>query len=139
MVMDRRRSADDPYSTSPDVTEVGDWVFMVATFQLTGNIYRGGVTPRDLAAIRLPGLMARALKPVVSVVADDGSLTFGPTDPDERARLAYFIAQLVGENPTQAVAAELGVSSNAAAQRVFRLRRDGRLPRCAEEEKGQAP
>jgi hypothetical protein len=104
----------------------GDWRYRVVKLTLLSD---QGVGPTDLVKIRLPGLLQRALRPYVSVIADDeGGLTLGSQDPDERAVLAYVIAQLVGDNPTQSVATELGVSANAAAQRVWRLRQAGRLP-----------
>ena len=86
MCMDRATRQPVNYLSQSDAPQVGDWVYDVLTLHLTGSMLEGGITPRDLAAIRLPGLMARALRPVVSVVADDGSMTFGATDPDERLR-----------------------------------------------------
>lgn len=49
-------------------------------------------------------------------------------DPDERFGYTYLVAKLTGENPTSAVADELGISVAAAAQRVRRARLQGLLP-----------
>lgn len=125
---------DNTTKAAPDpklfrwVVRVGDWRYQVFTMQLTGNVYQGGLLSRDLVALRLPGLLSRALRPQVLLVSDDGGYTIDSQDPDERAIVAYVTAQLVNDNPTQAVAAELGINANAAGQRVFRLRRAGRLP-----------
>lgn len=105
----------------------GDWHYDVTTMTIAAPV-PGGITTSDLVAIRLPGLLRQALRPLVTVLADDGSFTIGGGDPDERAVAAYVTAQLVRDNPTQAVAAELGINANAAGQRVFRLRKAGRLP-----------
>ena len=91
------------------------------------DLRRRRVTPTALAAIRLPALLRRALRHVVLLVTDEG-YSIDPADLDERAIAAYVTAQLIGEHPTKAVAAELGINANAAAQRVYRLRQDGRLP-----------
>jgi hypothetical protein len=50
------------------------------------------------------------------------------TDPDERLAYRYLLAKLVGENPTKAVANDLGISVDAAAQRVRRARQKELLP-----------
>ena len=110
------------------IVHIGDWRYEVVALRLSGNVDSGWINPRHLAAIRLPGLLRRALRPLVVLVSDDGGFTLGGQDPDERAVLAYITAQLVNDNPTQAVADELGVNANAAGQRVFRLRKAGRLP-----------
>jgi hypothetical protein len=113
----------------PDwVTRVGDWRYDVISLDLFAATVPGGINPRDLVAIRLPGLLRRALRPLVMVLGPDDGFTIDGDDPDERAIAAYVTAQLVRDNPTQAVAAELGINANAAGQRVFRLRRAGRLP-----------
>jgi hypothetical protein len=52
--------------------------------------------------------------PLVALVDEEGSYTLGSNDPDDRAVLAYVIAAMTHDNP--------------AAQRVYRLRRSGRLP-----------
>jgi hypothetical protein len=44
------------------------------------------------------------------------------TDPAERFVYTYLLAKLTGDNPTKAVAEELGISVDAAAQRVRRAR-----------------
>ncbi len=49
-------------------------------------------------------------------------------DPLWAVALVYWIAYAVGENPTAAVAEDLGVSRGAAAQRVKRARDAGYLP-----------
>lgn len=110
---------------SSDVPRIGDWRYEV--YDLQASAWESPVTPTALAAIRLPALLRRALRHVVLLVTDDG-YSIDPADLDERAIAAYVTAQLIGEHPTKAVAAELGVSSNTAAQRVYRLRQDGRLP-----------
>jgi hypothetical protein len=53
-----------------------------------------------------------------------------PKITDARARVAYryLLAKLTGENPTKAVAEDLGISVDAAAQRVRRARQQGLLP-----------
>jgi hypothetical protein len=107
---------------SPEVVRIGDWRYEVAKMAVEGP-----VTPAVLAAIRLPGLLRRALQHLVLVVTDEG-WTIDPHDRDEVALVAYVSAQLIGEDPVQAVATQLDVKPNAAAQRIYRLRRAGRLP-----------
>lgn len=102
---------------------IGDWRYQVVELSLSG----GAITPATLVAIRLPALLRRALRGLVLLVKD-GGYSLDPSDFDERAIAAYVTAQLIGEHPTSAVAAELGVKPNAAGQRVYRLRRAGRLP-----------
>jgi hypothetical protein len=50
------------------------------------------------------------------------------TDPNARLAYRYLLAKLTGENPTKAVAEDLGISVDAAAQRVRRARQQGLLP-----------
>jgi hypothetical protein len=50
------------------------------------------------------------------------------TDPEARVAYRYLLARLVGENPTKAVADDLGISVDAAAQRVRRARQKELLP-----------
>lgn len=107
---------------APDVARIGDWRYEVAKMTLEGP-----VTPAVLVAIRLPGLLRRALRHLVLVVTDTG-FTIDPSDRDELALTAYFSAQLVGDDPVKAVATQLDVKPNAAAQRIYRLRKAGRLP-----------
>ena len=115
------------FGTVPEgVALPGDWRYRVVKLAILSD---QGVGPADLVKISLPGLLQRALRPYVSVITEDEwGLTIGSQDPDERAVVAYVIAQLVSANPTQAVADELGINPNAAGQRVYRLRRAGRLP-----------
>jgi hypothetical protein len=116
-----------PWShAAPDVPRIGDWKYEVARLVVSPTDDTP-VTPSGLAAIRIPGLLRRSLRHLVLLVTDAG-YTIDPSDLDERAVAAYVTAQLVGEHPTKAVAAELGANSNAAAQRVHRLRAAGRLP-----------
>lgn len=49
-------------------------------------------------------------------------------DPLWPVALHYSIAYALGESPTAAVAEHLGISNNAAAQRVYRARAAGFLP-----------
>ena len=100
----------------------GDWAYEVEEMTITGP-----VTPAVLTAIRPPG-PAQEKPAGAHLGGHRRGCVLDPTDSDERAIVAYITAQLTGDNPTTAVAAELGVKPNAAAQRVYRLRRDGRLP-----------
>jgi hypothetical protein len=125
------RSIVDPWFAGAfEGPHVGDWRYIVTELTLTGV----DITAATLTAIRLPALLRRALAGVVLFVKD-GGFSLDPQDFDERAVAAYVRAQLVGENPTTAVAQELGVSPNAAGQRVYRLRKAGRLPAAAKKGK----
>ena len=125
------RSVLAPWFASFEGPHVGDWRYAVAELHLTG----GGIIPATLTKIRLSARLRRALRGVVLLVKDEGGFAIDPSDFDERAVAAYVTAQLVGDNPTSAVAAELGVKTNAAAQRVSRLRKAGRLPAAAKKGK----
>jgi hypothetical protein len=108
---------------------IGDWRYEVRTLLLDATATTGTyIAPSTLKAIRLPGLLQRALRPLVALVDEEGNYTLGSEDPDDRAVLAYAVAVMTHDNPTTAVATELGTNPNAAAQRVYRLRRAGRLP-----------
>jgi hypothetical protein len=124
----------NPFASGPPY--VGDWRYAVVELALDTFIESpdnptkmaaGNITAATLAAVRLPALLRKGLAHVVLFVKD-GGFSIDPQDFDERAVAAYVRAQLVADNPTTAVAEELGVTPNAAAQRVYRLRRAGRLP-----------
>jgi hypothetical protein len=114
---------------NPATVQIGNWRYEVSTLRLDAtDVPPTYITPSTLTAIRLPGLLQRALRPLVALVDEEGSYTLGSDDPDDRAVLAYVVAVMTHDNPTTAVATELGTNPNAAAQRVYRLRRSGRLP-----------
>lgn len=125
-----------PGAADPVLASMAGWRYEVTDLRLSPGP-AGGVTSKTLVSIRLPGLLRRALRPYITRMDPDGSFTIGSADPDDRAVLAYVEALLIGDHPTQAVAAELGVKPNAAAQRVFRLRRAGRLPYLAASKRGK--
>ena len=119
---------------------LGDWRYAVVhlaldtlavaprTTQEAAVKPRTAITTASLTALRLPALLQRALRPQVALVDEDGAYVTGSQDPDDKAVVEYLIAQMVSGNPTTAVAEALGVNPNAAAQRVHRLRKVGRLP-----------
>jgi hypothetical protein len=60
-----------------------------------------------------------------------------PTEPTMAEQVAYFytVARLLGDHPTKAVAEGLGISADAAAQRVRRARQAGLIQPLASEQK----
>lgn len=81
------------------------------------------ITPRGLAAIKLPAIISRGLRDETRArrrMASDELVT-GIGRDDELA-FVYLGAAMVGENPTQAVATHYGIGRSAAAQRVRRAR-----------------
>jgi hypothetical protein len=71
----------------------------------------------------LPGMLERGAGTAEALVR----LRREPDSP-ERVALVYRLAELFGDAPTSAVAADLHISQPAAAQRVRRARQAGLLP-----------
>jgi len=87
------------------------------------------ITTRGIMQISLPTILRRALKGKFSTRFRDadGDLVERVV-PDDAPDLIYMRAQAMGEDPTKAVAKELGISPGAAAQRIARARKQGLLP-----------
>jgi len=87
------------------------------------------ITTRGIMQISLPAILRRALYRKFSTRFRDkyGDLVERVALDDE-PDVIYMRAQAMGEDPTKAVAKELGISPGAAAQRVARARKQGLLP-----------
>lgn len=87
------------------------------------------ITPRGLGEVRLPAILREGLRRLCwpRFRNQFGDMVEGIARGDELV-VEYLLARAVGDNPTKAVADMLGISAGAAAQRVARLRREGRLP-----------
>ena len=87
------------------------------------------ITATGLLEIKLPPILRKALRPEVKArrLLSNGEWSTGITEED-LVPTTYLIAQLVGDNPTAAVAEELGISRQTAAQRVARARKAGLIP-----------
>ena len=87
------------------------------------------VTAAGLLDVKLPPILRKALRPqiVARRKLSTGEWSTGFTE-DDLVPATYLLAQLVGEHPTAAVAQELGITRQAAAQRVSRARKQGQLP-----------
>jgi len=119
-----------PSRVIDDENPAGDWHYVVSGLRVgpdpDGDDLPGSVTERDLGAIRLGALVREAVVPFVWLAP----YRLNPllNDLDQVALRSYVAAQLADADPTKYVAECLEVSRNAAAQRVFRLRKAGYLP-----------
>jgi hypothetical protein len=87
-----------------------------------------GVTIDVLSRVRLPEIIRQALRGHVVLGRDDeGGSHWTPPDSDDPV-VIYLTARACGEHPTKAVAAQLGISHAAAAQRIARARKAGLIP-----------
>ena len=87
------------------------------------------VSVRALQQLRLPEIVRRGLRDQVIVrrQIDDDRTTTG-VGAEDLVPLAYLLARAAGDDPTKAVAEDLHLSRSAAAQRVARARKSGRIP-----------
>jgi hypothetical protein len=87
------------------------------------------ITATGLIEVKLPPLIRKALRPEIRArrQLSNGDWSTGISEED-LVPTTYRLAQLVGDNPTAAVAEELGITRQAAAQRVARARKQGHLP-----------
>lgn len=87
------------------------------------------ITARGVGAVSLPAILRDGLygKCWPRFRNELGDMVEGVGRGDELP-ITYVLARAIGENPTQAVAKALGITPGAAAQRVARARRDGRIP-----------
>lgn len=95
----------------------------------------GGIDFEAVRSFNYRRVLRQGLAGVVRPVSDQGDGLLSTqrkppgVDPNWDVALAYVIAKAVGDNPTQAVAHDLGISQPAAAQRVRRARQLGYLPK----------
>ena len=94
----------------------------------------GGIELSDLGRLPLSRFFEHAIASKFELVTPDGETYSAeqpvpePIDPLHQVAITYSAAVAVGRPPTQAVAEDLGITANAAAQRVRRAREAGYLP-----------
>jgi len=118
-----------PYPIVALTVELREGRYDVTELQVNAD-HGPPIAVRGLQTIRIPEIVRRGLRDEVTIrrTTEYGATTTGVSRDDE-VPLVYLLARAVGDDPTKAVQEEFKMTTRqAAAQRVARARKAGRIP-----------